>query len=142
LEESERYNEIVDRQKALEARLSKITELKKHIINYSKTKDTYVAYRKSGYSKKFLEAHREEIAVHKAAKEAFGRIKGRIPKITELNEEYAKVLQAKKDTYSEYKVARKEMKDYQTVKYNIDQFLKEEREERIKEQEKQNDKSL
>lgn len=122
--------------------MSEIADLKKHIINYSKTKDVYAGYRKSGYSKKFLEAHREEIAVHKAAKEAFCRIKGRIPKITELNEEYAKVLQAKKDTYSEYKVARKEMKDYQTAKYNIDQFLKEEHEERIKEQEKQDDKSL
>ncbi|MFR3400620.1 MAG: TnpV protein, partial [Clostridia bacterium] len=28
-------------------------------------------YRKSGYSKKFLEAHREEITLHKAAKAAF-----------------------------------------------------------------------
>ncbi|MBO4213572.1 MAG: relaxase/mobilization nuclease domain-containing protein [Lachnospiraceae bacterium] len=139
---SERYNEIADKQKVLESRLSEITELKKHIINYSKTKDIYAAYRKSGYSKEFLEAHREEIAIHKAAKEAFAKIKGRIPKITELNAEYAKVLQTKKDTYSEYKAARKEMKDYQTAKYNIDQFLKEEREERIKEQEKENDKSL
>ena len=25
-----------------------------HIINYAKTRDTYVAYRKSGYNKKYL----------------------------------------------------------------------------------------
>ena len=42
-----------------------------HIINYAKTRPVYDAYRKSGYSKKFLEAHREEIALHKAAKAAF-----------------------------------------------------------------------
>ena len=28
--------------------------LREHIVNYAKTRDTYVAYRKAGYSKKFL----------------------------------------------------------------------------------------
>lgn len=36
------FGEITERQKTLEARLSEIAELKKHIINYSKTKDIYV----------------------------------------------------------------------------------------------------
>lgn len=34
------------------------------------------------------------------------------------------------------------MKEYQIAKYNVDQFLKEEHEERIKGQEKKNDKSI
>lgn len=128
---SEVFNEIDNKQKELETKLIELTELKKHIINYSKTKDIYVSYRKSGYSKRFLEAHREEIAIHKAAKEVFDRINGKIPKIKELNEEYAKVLQEKKDNYSGYKKARKEMKDYQTAKYNIERFLEaEERDEK------------
>ena len=42
-----------------------------HIINYAKTRDTYVAYRKAGYSKKFREEHEEEILLHQAAKNAF-----------------------------------------------------------------------
>ena len=37
-----------------------------HIINYSKTGSVYEAYRKAGYSNKFLEEHREEISLHKA----------------------------------------------------------------------------
>ena len=41
----------------------------------------------TGYSKKFFEAHREEILLHKAAKDAFSNIEGPIPKIKELNEE-------------------------------------------------------
>ena len=56
--------------------------LKTHIINYSKTRDTYIAYRKSGYSKKFYEKHREEITLHKAAKEAFSKYPDKkIPKV-------------------------------------------------------------
>ena len=34
-----------------ESRLNEITGLKKHIINYSKTRDVYAEYRKSSYSK-------------------------------------------------------------------------------------------
>lgn len=31
--------------------------IKTYIINYAKTRKTYISYRKSGYSKKFFEAH-------------------------------------------------------------------------------------
>ena len=124
------FGEITERQKALEARLSKITELKKHIINYSKTKDIYKQYRNSGYSKKFFEEHREALTLHKAAKEAFSKIKGKIPSIRELNQEYEQVLKEKKKTYAEYRQARQDMKDIQTAKYNVDQFLKKEEQEK------------
>ncbi len=138
---SDRFAEITERQKSLEARLAEITDLKKHIINYSKTKQIYVTYRESGYSKKFFEEHREEITLHKAAKEAFSKIKGKIPTIKELNAEYAQVLAEKKKTYSEYRKARQEMKDYQTVKYNIDRFLQTEEQEKQAEKQKQNTKA-
>lgn len=74
-----------------------------HIINYSKTRDTYIAYRNSGYSKKFYEAHRDEITLHKAAKEAFSKLPDeKIPKVKDLNEEFARLLSEEKTAYSEY----------------------------------------
>ena len=66
-----RYHELGDSIKAAETRLAEIAVLKTHIINYAKTRPVYDAYRKTGYSKSFLEAHREEITLHKAAKAAF-----------------------------------------------------------------------
>ena len=57
--------------KVAEARLTEIAVLKTHIINYAKTREVYTAYRKTGYSKAFLEAHREENTLHKAANAAF-----------------------------------------------------------------------
>ena len=135
----ESFREITKRQKEHEARLVEIASVKKHIKNYSKTKDTYAEYRKSDYSEKFFEEHREEITLHKAAKEAFSKIKGPIPKIKELNEEYEKVLREKKKTYAEYREAKQNMKDYQTAKYNVDQFLRmHEEEKRAKQKEKEN----
>lgn len=51
--------------------LAEINVLKTHIVNYSKTRNVYVAYRKSGYSKEFLEEHEADIIIHKAVKKAF-----------------------------------------------------------------------
>ncbi len=136
------FGEISERQKALEARLAEITELKKHIINYSKTKEIYTQYRQSGYSKKFFEEHREEITLHKAAKDAFSKINGKIPTIRELNQEYEQVLREKKKTYAEYRKARQEAKDYQTAKYNVDQFLKKEEQEKQAEKPKKKEETL
>ena len=65
------YHELGDSIKASEKRLAEIAVLKVHIINYAKTRSAYDAYRKTGYSKHFLETHRTEITLHKAAKAAF-----------------------------------------------------------------------
>ncbi len=139
---SERFGQITTRQKQIEARLSEIKETKKHIINYSKTKDVYVEYRKNGYSKKFFEEHREEITLHKAAKDYFKNIKGQIPKIKDLNAEYDALSKEKKTLYVEYKQAKQDMKDYQTAKYNVDQFLKTEKEGREEQQRQREERRL
>ena len=107
-------HELLDSVKQSENRLAEIAILRKHIVNYAKTRDTYVAYRKAGYSRKFYEAHREALTLHKAAKEAFDQLGiKKIPKVKELNAEYAKVLESKKKTYAEYRKVRAEMQDYQ-----------------------------
>ena len=96
------FDELSEKMKPMDERLSEIAALQKHIINYSKTRDVYVEYRKSGYSKKLLEEHREEILLHKAAKEAFSKIEGgSIPKMTQLRAEYGRILSEKKKTYEE-----------------------------------------
>ena len=69
-------------------------------------------YRKSGYSKKFLEAHREEITLHKAAKVAFDEAGlQKLPKVKELDAEFAELLTKKKASYPDYRKARNEMQE-------------------------------
>ena len=118
-----RYHELMKIIKDAENKMAENKVLKTHIINYSKTRDIYIAYRKSGYSKKFFEAHREEITLHKAAKEAFSNLPdGKIPRVKDLNEEFARLLSEKKAAYSEYKKIKKEMRDYQIAKQNVESF--------------------
>lgn len=139
-ESSARFAELSQTIKDAEKRMAEIAVLKTHIINYSKTKDIYVAYRKAGYSKQFFEAHREEILLHKAAKEAFGQLEDGVPKLKDLNREYAELLQKKKDAYAEYRSIKEENKELQMAKHNLERFLNQ-RDEEQKAKEKQHNKN-
>ncbi len=93
-------------------RIAEVNVLKKHIVNYSKTKDVYVAYRKSGYSKKFLEEHEADIIIHKAAKKAFDELGvKKLPTVKSLQVEFADKLTEKKEAYAELKKVRDELRD-------------------------------
>ena len=121
----QKFNELNESIKASEKRLAEILALKKHILNYRKTKDTYVAYRKAGYSRKFFEEHRQEIALHKAAKAAFDQLgTEKLPTMRELNEEYDSVLRSKKVAYVDYRIAKKEMQEYLKAGNNVNIFYK------------------
>lgn len=118
------YNEHSARIKAAEQCLAEIAVLKMHIINYAKTRDIYVSYRESGYSKKYLAEHESDILLNKAAKKAFDDLGvKKLPTVKSLQIEYATLLSDKKGTYTEYRQVRNEMKELLTVKSNVDRLL-------------------
>ena len=130
-----RYHELGDSIKASEKRLAEIAVLKAHIINYAKTRPVYDTYRKSGYSKKFLEAHREQITLHKAAKAAFDEASlKKLPKVKELDAEYAALLSQKKAAYPAYRKARDEMQELKKAQKNVELFFAEEKDPKEKSQ--------
>ena len=123
-----RYHELGDSIKGSEKRLAEIAVLKAHIINYAKTREVYAAYRKAGYSKAFLEAHREEITLHKAAKAAFDEAGlQKLPKVKELDAEFAELLTKKKAAYPDYRKARNEMQELVRAQKNVERFFAEEK---------------
>ena len=123
-----RYHELGDSIKGSENRLAEIAVLKAHIINYAKTREVYAAYRKAGYSKAFLEAHREEITLHKAAKAAFDEAGlQKLPKVKELDAEFAELLTKKKAAYPDYRKARNEMQELVRAQKNVERFFAEEK---------------
>lgn len=133
-----RHNELSAQIKAAEKRMAEIAVLRTHIINYSKTREVYVAYRKAGYSKNFLAEHEADILLHKAAKKAFDELgRKKIPTVKSLQAEYAQLLEEKKKAYGEFRQARDEMRELLTVKANVDRLLGTEEQEA--EQEKEHD---
>lgn len=110
--------------KQKETRMQEIRELRMHIINYSKTRGTYEAYRKAGYSRNFFEAHREEITLHKAAKDAFDRLElKKIPRVAELNEEFNRLAREKNADYAKYRTERERMRDLASARRNAEMIL-------------------
>ena len=121
---SARYHELSGKIKAAEARMSEIAALKTQIINYSKTREVYAAYRKAGYSKKFLAEHEREILLHKAAKKAFDELGlKKLPAVKSLQAEYAALLAEKKQAYSEYRAVRDEMRNLQMARANVARIM-------------------
>ena len=123
-----RYHELGDSIKAAETRMTEIAVLRTHIVNYTKTRPVYDAYRKAGYSKRFLENHRAEITLHKAAKTAFDEAKlKKLLKVKELDAEYSKLLTEKKAAYPDYRKAKDEMQELLRAQRNVELFFAEEK---------------
>ena len=124
--------------RADEFRLAEIAVLRGHILNYVKTRDIYQAYKASGFSKGYFETHRQALTLHKAAKDAFDqRNLKKLPRIRDLNAEYAQLLERKKKNYAEYRQQKAQMQDWLMAQKIVSVMLdeKEQKETEIKRQE-------
>ena len=119
-----RTAELSDQIKIIKARMREISDLRTQIINYHKTRDVYVAYRKAGYSKQFLAEHESDIIIHKAAKKYFDEVGlTKLPTLKSLTAEFEDLRVKKNRAYTEYHQARADMKELQIAKSNIDTLM-------------------
>ena len=122
--------------RANESRLVEIAVLRGHILNYVKTREIYQGYKASGFSKVYFESHRQALTLHKAAKEAFNeRNLKKLPRIRDLNAEYAQLLEQKKKTYAEYRQQKAQMQDWLTAQKIAQTMLDEKDHQEEKKQE-------
>ena len=123
-EATARYNVLSDQIKVAEKRMAEIAVLRTHIVNYAKTRETYVAYRKAGYSKKFRQEHEEEILLHQARQGSLQRAECEEAAHHQgASDRVRQLLADKKKAYGEYRQARAAMRELLTVKNNVDRVL-------------------
>ena len=117
-----------------DAQIKDIDALKQHIFNYSKTHQVYLEYKRLPKAKKtaFYEAHRSELELHEAAKNAFDAIPDgtKLPTIKVLNAERRKLVEERKAEYEQYRPLRDQKKDFLRAKQNADVILRRQQEER------------
>lgn len=129
---AKRFDELSESIKVRQKRLEEIAETKKQIVNYAKTRETYEAYKRSGYSRRFFEANREQLQLHQAAKEFFNTKNiTKFPKMKELSDEYDRILTDKKREYAEYKKAKDSMQDYMIARQNLESLQGDEAKEAV-----------
>ena len=112
--------------KGMEKRLTDMALLIKNITTYQKTKPAYDAYRKAKNKEQYRAAHESSIILHEAATKALkaAQIDGKLPNVAALQAEYAKLQEQKEALYADYGKQKKQVKDYDVIKQNIDGILR------------------
>ena len=133
-ERSGKVRQLMDSMKAKEALLAENKKYQKAIVDYGRTRKTFMAYKKSGYSKKFYEEHEAELLIYKAAEEVYKNAPGRkIPPMQELRDEYGRILAEKKAEFLEYAQIKKDMNEYLIAKKNLELLYQQEEEKNERE---------
>lgn len=130
--------QAADALKNVEKRLADMAVFIKNVSTYQKTKPVYDAYRKAKNKEKYRAAHERDIILHEAAARAM-KASGvsKLPNLAALQSEY-EALQAQKETlYADYGKLKKQVREYDVIKQNIDSILRQDKEpERSKETER------
>ena len=122
--------QAADALKSAEKRLADMALLIKNITTYQKTKPVYDAYRKAKNAEQYRAVHESSIILHEAAVKALraARIGGKLPDTATLQAEYAKLQEQKEALYTDYGKLKKEVKEYDVIKRNIDSILRQDKE--------------
>ena len=131
--------QAADSIKAVEKRLADMAVLIKNVTTYQKTKPVYDTYRRAKDKAAYRAVHESSIilfeAAAKAAKPAL--VGGKLPNVAALQAEYVKLQEQKDTLYANYGRLKKQVKEYDVIKRNIDSILRRESEaERGKETER------
>ena len=102
----------------------------KNVTTYQKTKPVYDAYRKAKNKGGYRADHEQAIILHEAAVKALQAVQigGKLPSATALQSEYEKLQSQKEALYADYGRLKKQVKEYDVIKRNIDSILRQNRE--------------
>ena len=121
---SEKLAAAKERIASLDTRIAEVNELRGRIIAYAKTREVFAEYKASRYSRKFYDAHADEIEQHREAKRYFNEHSlTRLPKVKDLNAEFSALVAEKRTAYAEYRTLRDEHRDLLIHRENIERFL-------------------
>ena len=110
--------------KAVEGRIAELNLIAKYATTYRKCRPIYNRYRKSEDKEKFLRGYESEIILFEAAARELKRL-GAVPMpATERLEAELSELTVRKGTlYAQYTAAKQQVKEYDTIKQNLDILL-------------------
>lgn len=118
-----------DSLKEVEKRLSDMALLIKNVTTYQKTKPLYEAYRKARNKEKYRAEHERGIILHEAAAKALKAAGiSKLPNLAALQAEYEKLQEQKEALRADYGKLKKQVREYDVIKQNIDSILRQPKE--------------
>ena len=112
--------------KGVEARLREVQPLIKNISNYQRLKPVYDAFQKAKDKPGFKAKHEAELVIFEAARSTLLAMQGdkKLPSLKTLQAEQQRLLEEQQRLYDERAKLKKEARMIDTMKANVDIFLK------------------
>ena len=119
------YDRIGKELKGVEARLREVQPLIKNISNYQRLKPVYDAFQKTKDKPGFKAKHEAELVIFEAARSTLLAMQGdeKLPSLKTLQAERQRLLEEQQRLYDERAKLKKEVKQIETIKSNVDTFL-------------------
>ena len=110
--------------KNVETRIAELNLIAKYAATYRKFRPVYDRYRKSDDKEKFLRGHESEIILFEAAARELKRL-GAVPlsAAEKLEGELSELTVQKETLYAQYTASKRQVKEYDTIKRNLDILL-------------------
>ena len=111
--------------KGVEARLREVQPLIKNISNYQRLKPVYDAFQKAKDKPGFKAKHEAELVIFEAARSTLLAMQGdeKLTSLKTLQAEQAQLFEEQERLYAERNRFKKEAKQIETIKSNVDTFL-------------------
>ena len=112
--------------KSVEARLREVQPLIKNISNYQRLKPVYDAFQKAKDKPSFKAKHETELVIFEAARSTLLAMQGneKLPSLKTLQVDQQRLLDEQQRLYDERAKLKKEARMIDTLKANVDDFLK------------------
>ena len=112
--------------KSVEARLREVQPLIKNISNYQRLKPVYDAFQKAKDKPSFKAKHEAELVIFEAARSTLLAMQGneKLPSLKMLQADQQRLLDEQQRLYDERAKLKKEARMIDTLKANVDDFLK------------------
>ena len=118
-----------DALKGMEKRLADMAVLVKNVSTFQKTKPAYDTYRKARNKDRYRAAHEGTVILHEAAAKALKATGiSKLPNLAALQAEYEKLQEQKEALRADYGKLKKQVKEYDVIRQNIDSILRQPRE--------------
>ena len=120
------YDRTSKELKGVEARLREVQPLIKNISNYQRLKPVYDAFQKAKDKPGFKAKHEAELVIFEAARSTLLAMQGdeKLPSLKTLQAEQQRLLEEQQRLYDERAKLKKEARLIDTMKANVDIFLK------------------
>ena len=118
-----------DALKEVEKRFADMAVLIKNVSTFQKTKPAYDTYRKARNKERYRAAHEGTVILHEAAAKTLKAAGiSKLPNLAVLQAEYEKLQEQKETLRADYGKLKKQVREYDVIKQNIDSILRQPRE--------------